>query len=89
MAGQFQSDAEVLAELKKPFGLAYSATRIGVSLERIRSVRDAHKTEILKTRVEEHKQGPDQVCFQLELLDKLDSLKQYIDKTYGGSHAKD
>ena len=82
MAGQFQSDAEVLAELKKPFGLAYSATRLGVSLERIRSVRDAHKTEIIKARVEEHKQDHIQIAFQLEIPDKLESIKQYIDKTW-------
>jgi hypothetical protein len=83
MAGPFATDEQILAELKRPFGLAYSACALGTSLSRARSIRDKYKTEIVRERVQVHKQTAREVAFQLEVIESYDALKQYIDKTYG------
>lgn len=83
MAGQFVNDAEILAALSLPFGLAYQACALGTSLSRARSVRDANKEQIVKERVQVHKQTAREVAFQLDVIESYEALKQYIDKTYG------
>lgn len=90
MAGsvKFATDAEILAALSLPFGLAYQACALGTSLSRARSVRDANKAQILTSRVEVYKQTVTQIAFHLELIDKLDSLNTWFNKQYGDSHGK-
>lgn len=83
MAGQFVTDSEILAALSLPFGLAYQACALGTSLSRARSVRDANKEQIVKERVQVHKQTAREVAFQLDVIESYEALKQYIDKTYG------
>lgn len=84
---QFATDAEILAHLCRPFPLSHSAVLLGTSLERMRSLRDKHKTEIVKQRVEAHHQKAFQIAHQLEIVEHFETLKQYIAKTYGDKHA--
>lgn len=81
MAGQFVTDDEIRAALSHPVSLAYAAASLGTSLVRARSVRDAAQTAIVTTRMEEHHQIPNQICFQLEI--DPDQFKQWHSTQYG------
>ena len=82
----FVSNETIVAELCKPHSLGWIAARFNVSLERLRSVRDEHKTEIVNTRIKEHHQTIDSICYQLDLLLNLDSLRHWYKLHYGDSH---
>ena len=83
MGVRFTTDEEILTRLKEPQSLGYIGVALGTSLGRIRDIRDQHKAEILKTRIEEHKQSIEGIALQLDLIDRYESLKDWYTKHYG------
>lgn len=79
---QFVSDDEILSWLKRPRTLSWIAVKLGTTLERCASIRDRHKIDILKTRIEEHKQTAAQIAYQLELVNHYDQINDWIRKHY-------
>lgn len=87
MAGavKFATDDEIRAALSLPFGLAYQACALGTSLSRARSIRDKFKTEIVTARVEVHRQTVQQIAFHLEILEHIETLKNWHKAKYGAT----
>lgn len=75
----FRSDAEILAELQKPFSLAYVASRLKVPMARVLSVRDAYKTAIVEARLEKG-QSIAGICLHLDIVSKYEQMKEWASK---------
>ena len=86
----FPTDAELLAMLQRPFSLSYVAAHFHTSMERVRGIRDAHKTEIVTARLQAG-QKIEGVALQLDLVQYYDRLQTWYTNTYlkEHEHAKD
>lgn len=75
---KFATDADILAALKEPVSLAYSATKLDTSLTRCREVLGRHKTEVITHRLEKAGQTVEQIAYQLDLIEHIDNLRKWI-----------
>ena len=80
---QFVTDDEILAALKQPRSIGWIGCKLGTTRERLEAVLAQHKIEILKSRIEEHKQTPTGIAYHLELLEKLSQIQTWHKQHYG------
>ena len=83
MPDQFVKDDAILVLLKNTWSIDWIAAKLGTTRERVRSVRDRNKVEILTARIEEHKQSIDTICYQLDLMNKRTQLINWYTTKYG------
>jgi len=67
---------KILAALCRPISLSYVACELHVSLSTVRGVRDKHRSVIVNARLKAG-QHIDGVCYHLDLLTHLDSMREW------------
>lgn len=85
---RFATDDQILAALKQTHSLSYIAALLHTSMERIRSLRDQHKTAIVQARLDAG-QTIEGICFHLELLIYLDRMREWHKRVQDLKHTQE